>query len=110
MKKILMLLVLILLFSCKEHDDRSIVTFWTNDVARWDLYVDDNYCGHLLMSYYVSTTDQIPNCGDNNWSTMRLEYGTHNYHMEMTISGQRFVTRDIDFIVDSGCEVVRCTQ
>ena len=60
-------IIALLFFSCEKIEEpitTGNVTFWTNEISGWQLYVDDVMIGPVRKPYPINRTDEIPVCGD----------------------------------------------
>jgi hypothetical protein len=105
-------MMLFALFSCKEKEtdsDLMQVTFWTNETEQWNVYIDGKLFGNIKKPYYIGDITQIPQCGDDRFSSKMTTLGQHEYYMKLTIGPDTFISETHYFEVD-GCSVVRIEQ
>ena len=112
-------IIALLFFSCEKIEDDPIttgnVTFWTNEISGWQLYVDDVMVGPVRKPYPIGSTDEIPVCGDGRFTNLLLKPGRHHYYISVYLpihpppnyfQGQ---TRFFDVTL-GGCVVLRAEQ
>ena len=109
----------LLFFSCEKIEDDPIttgnVTFWTNEISGWQLYVDDVMIGPVRKPYPINRTDEIPVCGDGRFTNLQLRPGRHHYYISIYLPMQpppnyfRGQTRFFDVTL-GGCVVLRAEQ
>ena len=67
-------IIALLFFSCEKIEDDPIttgnVTFWTNEISGWQLYVDDVMIGPVRKPDPINRTDEIPVCGDGRFTNV----------------------------------------
>ncbi|MEJ1730296.1 hypothetical protein SMA90_28620, partial [Escherichia coli] len=91
------------------------VTFWTNEISGWQLYVDDVMIGPVRKPYPINRTDEIPVCGDGRFTNLQLRPGRHHYYISIYLPMQpppnyfRGQTRFFDVTL-GGCVVLRAEQ
>ena len=80
-------IIALLFFSCEKIEDDPIttgnVTFWTNEISGWQLYVDDVMIGPVRKPYPINRTDEIPVCGDGRFTNLQLRPGRHHYYISV---------------------------
>ncbi len=80
-------IIALLFFSCEKIEDDPIttgnVTFWTNEISGWQLYVDDVMVGPVRKPYPIGSTDEIPVCGDGRFTNLLLKPGRHHYYISV---------------------------
>ena len=80
-------IIALLFFSCEKIEDDPIttgnVTFWTNEISGWQLYVDDVMIGPVRKPYPINRTDEIPVCGDGRFTNLLLKPGRHHYYISV---------------------------
>jgi len=109
----------LLFFSCEKIEEEPIttgnVTFWTNEISGWQLYVDDVMIGPVRKPYPINRTDEIPVCGDGRFTNLQLRPGRHHYYISIYLPMQpppnyfRGQTRFFDVTL-GGCVVLRAEQ
>ena len=109
-------IIALLFFSCEKIEDDPIttgnVTFWTNEISGWQLYVDDVMIGPVRKPYPINRTDEIPVCGDGRFTNLQLKPGRHHYYISIYLPMQpppnyfRGQTRFFDVTL-GGCVVLR---
>jgi len=109
----------LLFFSCEKIEEEPIttgnVTFWTNEISGWQLYVDDVMVGPVRKPYPINRTDEIPVCGDGRFTNLQLRPGRHHYYISIYLPMQpppnyfRGQTRFFDVTL-GGCTIVRAEQ
>ena len=109
-------IIALLFFSCEKIEDDPIttgnVTFWTNEISGWQLYVDDVMIGPVRKPYPINRTDEIPVCGDGRFTNLQLRPGRHHYYISIYLPMQpppnyfRGQTRFFDVTL-GGCVVQR---
>lgn len=109
----------LLFFSCEKIEEEPIttgnVTFWTNEINNWHLYVDDVKIGPVRRPYPISNIYEIPICGDTQFTNLQLRPGQHYYYISIYIPAQpppnyfRGQTRFFD-VTAGGCIVLRAEQ
>jgi len=109
----------LLFFSCEKIEEEPIttgnVTFWTNEISGWQLYVDDVMVGPVRKPYPINRTDEIPVCGDGRFTNLQLRPGRHHYYISIYLPMQpppnyfRGQTRFFDVTL-GGCVVLRAEQ
>ena len=109
-------IIALLFFSCEKIEDDPIttgnVTFWTNEISGWQLYVDDVMIGPVRKPYPINRTDEIPVCGDGRFTNLQLRPGRHHYYISIYLPMQpppnyfRGQTRFFDVTL-GGCVVLR---
>ena len=112
-------IIALLFFSCEKIEDDPIttgnVTFWTNEISGWQLYVDDVMIGPVRKPYPINRTDEIPVCGDGRFTNLQLRPGRHHYYISIYLPMQpppsyfRGQTRFFDVTL-GGCVVLRAEQ
>ena len=112
-------IIALLFFSCEKIEDDPIttgnVTFWTNEISGWQLYVDDVMVGPVRKPYPINRTDEIPVCGDGRFTNLQLRPGRHHYYISISLPMQpppnyfRGQTRFFDVTL-GGCVVLRAEQ
>ena len=112
-------IIALLFFSCEKIEDDPIttgnVTFWTNEISGWQLYVDDVMIGPVRKPYPINRTDEIPVCGDGRFTNLQLRPGRHHYYISIYLPMQpppnyfRGQTRFFDVTL-GGCVVLRAKQ
>jgi hypothetical protein len=112
-------IIALLFFSCEKIEDDPIttgnVTFWTNEISGWQLYVDDVMIGPVRKPYPINRTDEIPVCGDGRFTNLQLRPGRHHYYISIYLPMQpppnyfRGQTRFFDVTL-GGCTIVRAEQ
>ena len=112
-------IIALLFFSCERIEDDPIttgnVTFWTNEISGWQLYVDDVMIGPVRKPYPINRTDEIPVCGDGRFTNLQLRPGRHHYYISIYLPMQpppnyfRGQTRFFDVTL-GGCVVLRAEQ
>ena len=112
-------IIALLFFSCEKIEDDPIttgnVTFWTNEISGWQLYVDDVMIGPVRKPYPINRTDEIPVCGDIRFTNLQLRPGRHHYYISIYLPMQpppnyfRGQTRFFDVTL-GGCVVLRAEQ
>ena len=112
-------IIALLFFSCEKIEDDPIttgnVTFWTNEISGWQLYVDDVMIGPVRKPYPINRTDEIPVCGDGRFTNLQLRPGRHHYYISIYLPLQpppnyfRGQTRFFDVTL-GGCVVLRAEQ
>ena len=112
-------IIALLFFSCEKIEDDPIttgnVTFWTNEISGWQLYVDDVMIGPVRKPYPINRTDEIPVCGDGRFTNLQLRPGRHYYYISIYLPMQpppnyfRGQTRFFDVTL-GGCVVLRAEQ
>ena len=112
-------IIALLFFSCEKIEDDPIttgnVTFWTNEISGWQLYVDDVMVGPVRKPYPINRTDEIPVCGDGRFTNLQLRPGRHHYYISIYLPMQpppnyfRGQTRFFDVTL-GGCTIVRAEQ
>ena len=112
-------IIALLFFSCEKIEDDPIttgnVTFWTNEISGWQLYVDDVMVGPVRKPYPINRTDEIPVCGDGRFTNLQLRPGRHHYYISIYLPMQpppnyfRGQTRFFDVTL-GGCVVLRAEQ
>ena len=112
-------IIALLFFSCEKIEDDPIttgnVTFWTNEISGWLLYVDDVMIGPVRKPYPINRTDEIPVCGDGRFTNLQLRPGRHHYYISIYLPMQpppnyfRGQTRFFDVTL-GGCVVLRAEQ
>lgn len=112
-------IIALLVFSCEKIEDDPIttgnVTFWTNEISGWQLYVDDVMIGPVRKPYPINRTDEIPVCGDGRFTNLQLRPGRHHYYISIYLPMQpppnyfRGQTRFFDVTL-GGCVVLRAEQ
>ena len=112
-------IIALLFFSCEKIEDDPIttgnVTFWTNEISGWQLYVDDVMIGPVRKPYPINRTDEIPVCGDGRFTNLQLRPGRHHYYISIYLPMQpppnyfRGQTRSFDVTL-GGCVVLRAEQ
>ena len=82
-------IIALLFFSCEKIEDDPIttgnVTFWTNEISGWQLYVDDVMIGPVRKPYPINRTDEIPVCGDGRFTNLQLRPGRHHYYISFSL-------------------------
>ena len=105
-------------FSCEKIEEpitTGNVTFWTNEISGWQLYVDDVMIGPVRKPYPINRTDEIPVCGDGRFTNLQLRPGRHHYYISIYLPMQpppnyfRGQTRFFDVTL-GGCVVLRAEQ
>lgn len=114
MKKLLLLLPLIFL-SCEKEPipqaDQYDVTVWTNESEPWTLYIDENKIGQIRKPYPITKTEDIPSCGDDRFTNVKLSKGRHHYNLRMTLPSGQLIMSDYKFFeVTDVCTILRATQ
>ena len=109
-------IIALLFFSCEKIEDDPIttgnVTFWTNEISGWQLYVDDVMIGPVRKPYPINRTDEIPVCGDGRFTNLQLRPGRHHYYISIYLPMQpppnyfQGQTRFFDVTL-GGCVVLR---
>ena len=108
----------LLFFSCEKIEEpitTGNVTFWTNEISGWQLYVDDVMIGPVQKLYPINRTDEIPVCGDIRFTNLQLRPGRHHYYISIYLPMQpppnyfRGQTRFFDVTL-GGCVVLRAEQ
>ena len=108
----------LLFFSCEKIEEpitTGNVTFWTNEISGWQLYVDDVMIGPVRKPYPINRTDEIPVCGDGRFTNLQLRPGRHHYYISIYLPMQpppnyfRGQTRFFDVTL-GGCTIVRAEQ
>ena len=109
-------IIALLFFSCEKIEDDPIttgnVTFWTNEISGWQLYVDDVMIGPVRKPYPINRTDEIPVCGDGRFTNLQLRPGRHHYYISIYLPIQpppnyfQGQTRFFDVTL-GGCVVLR---
>ena len=112
-------IIALLFFSCEKIEDDPIttgnVTFWTNEISGWQLYVDDVMIGPVRKPYPINRTDEIPVCGNGRFTNLQLRPGRHHYYISIYLPMQpppnyfRGQTRFFDVTL-GGCVVLRAEQ
>ena len=112
-------IIALLFFSCEKIEEEPIttgnVTFWTNEISGWQLYVDDVMIGPVRKPYPINRTDEIPVCGDGRFTNLQLRPGRHHYYISIYLPMQpppnyfRGQTRFFDVTL-GGCVVLRAEQ
>ena len=112
-------IIALLFFSCEKIEDDPIttgnVTFWTNEISGWQLYVDDVMIGPVRKPYPINRTDEIPVCGDGRFTNLQLRPGRHHYYISIYLPMQpppnyfRGQTRFF-YVTLGGCVVLRAEQ
>lgn len=112
-------IIALLFFSCEKIEDDPIttgnVTFWTNEISGWQLYVDDVMIGPVRKPYPINRTDEIPVCGDGRFTNLQLRPGRHHYYISIYLPMQpppnyfQGQTRFFDVTL-GGCVVLRAEQ
>lgn len=112
-------IIALLFFSCEKIEEEPIttgnVTFWTNEISGWQLYVDDVMVGPVRKPYPINRTDEIPVCGDGRFTNLQLRPGRHHYYISIYLPMQpppnyfRGQTRFFDVTL-GGCTIVRAEQ
>ena len=112
-------IIALLFFSCEKIEDDPIttgnVTFWTNEISGWQLYVDDVMIGPVRKPYPINRTDEIPVCGDGRFTNLQLKPGRHHYYISIYLPMQpppnyfRGQTRFF-YVTLGGCVVLRAEQ
>lgn len=108
-------IIALLFFSCEKIEEpitTGNVTFWTNEISGWQLYVDDVMIGPVRKPYPINRTDEIPVCGDGRFTNLQLRPGRHHYYISIYLPMQpppnyfRGQTRFFDVTL-GGCVVLR---
>ena len=108
-------IIALLFFSCEKIEEpitTGNVTFWTNEISGWQLYVDDVMIGPVRKPYPINRTDEIPVCGDGRFTNLQLRPGRHHYYISIYLPMQpppnyfRGQTRFFDVTL-GGCVVQR---
>ena len=108
-------IIALLFFSCEKIEEpitTGNVTFWTNEISGWQLYVDDVMIGPVRKPYPINRTDEIPVCGDGRFTNLQLRPGRHHYYISVYLPIQpppnyfRGQTRFFDVTL-GGCVVLR---
>jgi len=108
----------LLFFSCEKIEEpitTGNVTFWTNEISGWQLYVDDVMIGPVRKPYPINRTDEIPVCGDGRFTNLQLRPGRHHYYISIYLPMQpppnyfRGQTRFFDVTLGD-CVVLRAEQ
>ena len=111
-------IIALLFFSCEKIEEpitTGNVTFWTNEISGWQLYVDDVMIGPVRKPYPINRTDEIPVCGDGRFTNLQLRPGRHHYYISIYLPMQpppnyfRGQTRFFDVTL-GGCVVLRAEQ
>ena len=111
-------IIALLFFSCEKIEEpitTGNVTFWTNEISGWQLYVDDVIIGPVRKPYPINRTDEIPVCGDGRFTNLQLRPGRHHYYISIYLPMQpppnyfRGQTRFFDVTL-GGCVVLRAEQ
>lgn len=112
-------IIALMFFSCEKIEEEPIttgnVTFWTNEISGWQLYVDDVMIGPVRKPYPINRTDEIPVCGDGRFTNLQLRPGRHHYYISIYLPMQpppnyfRGQTRFFDVTL-GGCTIVRAEQ
>lgn len=111
-------IIALLFFSCEKIEEpitTGNVTFWTNEISGWQLYVDDVMIGPVRKPYPINRTDEIPVCGDGRFTNLQLRPGRHHYYISIYLPMQpppnyfRGQTRFFDVTL-GGCTIVRAEQ
>ena len=111
-------IIALLFFSCEKIEEpitTGNVTFWTNEISGWQLYVDDVMIGPVRKPYPINRTDEIPVCGDGRFTNLQLRPGRHYYYISIYLPMQpppnyfRGQTRFFDVTL-GGCVVLRAEQ
>ena len=112
-------IIALLFFSCEKIEEEPIttgnVTFWTNEISGWQLYVDDVMIGPVRKPYPINRTDEIPVWGDGRFTNLQLRPGRHHYYISIYLPMQpppnyfRGQTRFFDVTL-GGCVVLRAEQ
>ena len=125
MRKALFIALLALLFSCEKEKEvitTGTVTFWTDEFSvvnsnmeGWLLWVDGIKIGAIKKPYEINRTNDIPACGDGQFTSLQLSEGQHSYYLTCYIPKQPFpnyfVGQTYYFDVQvGGCIIVRATQ
>jgi hypothetical protein len=111
-------IIALMFFSCEKIEEpitTGNVTFWTNEISGWQLYVDDVMIGPVRKPYPINRTDEIPVCGDGRFTNLQLRPGRHHYYISIYLPMQpppnyfRGQTRFFDVTL-GGCTIVRAEQ
>ena len=111
-------IIALLFFSCEKIEEpitTGNVTFWTNEISGWQLYVDDVMIGPVRKPYPINRTDEIPVCVDGRFTNLQLRPGRHHYYISIYLPMQpppnyfRGQTRFFDVTL-GGCVVLRAEQ
>lgn len=111
-------IIALLFFSCEKIEEpitTGNVTFWTNEISGWQLYVDDVMIGPVRKPYPINRTDEIPVCGDGRFTNLQLRPGRHHYYISIYLPMQpppnyfQGQTRFFDVTL-GGCVVLRAEQ
>ena len=111
-------IIALMFFSCEKIEEpitTGNVTFWTNEISGWQLYVDDVMIGPVRKPYPINRTDEIPVCGDGRFTNLQLRPGRHHYYISIYLPMQpppnyfRGQTRFFDVTL-GGCVVLRAEQ
>ena len=88
-------IIALLFFSCEKIEEpieepitTGNVTFWTNEISGWQLYVDDVMIGPVRKPYPINRTDEIPVCGDGRFTNLQLRPGRHHYYISIYLPMQ----------------------
>lgn len=100
MKKVLLIALLVLSFSCEKEKEivtTGTVTFWTDEFSvvnsnmeGWLLWVDGREIGLVKKPYEVNKISDIPICGDSRFTMIQLSEGPHSFYMTCYIPKQPF--------------------
>ena len=108
-------IIALMFFSCEKIEEpitTGNVTFWTNEISGWQLYVDDVMIGPVRKPYPINRTDEIPVCGDGRFTNLQLRPGRHYYYISIYLPMQpppnyfQGQTRFFDVTL-GGCVVLR---